>query len=108
MQSQWIIAPPEELEDGPIAWSEVCGSPCISRLLARRGFVCREEVENFLHPRLKSLGDKLRGFPRILHFRILPLEFGSLQRDVVLLVVGTGLGVGVLGSWLSVRSYLTR
>jgi cell division transport system permease protein len=41
-------------------------------------------------------------------FRILPLEFGSLQRDVVLLVVGTGLGVGVLGSWLSVRSYLTR
>lgn len=57
MQSQWIIAPPEELEGGPIAWSEVCGSPCISRLLARRGFVCREEVENFLHPRLKSLGD---------------------------------------------------
>ena len=41
-------------------------------------------------------------------FRVLPLEFGSLQRDVVLLVVGTGLGVGVLGSWLSVRSYLTR
>jgi cell division transport system permease protein len=41
-------------------------------------------------------------------FRILPLEFGSLQRDVVLLVVGTGLGVGVLGSWLSVRSYLTK
>lgn len=41
-------------------------------------------------------------------FRVLPLEFGSLQRDVILLVVGTGLGVGVLGSWLSVRSYLTR
>ena len=41
-------------------------------------------------------------------FRVLPLELGSLQRDVVLLVLGTGFGVGVLGSWLSVRSYLTR
>jgi len=41
-------------------------------------------------------------------FRILPLELGSLQRDVILLVVGTGFGVGVLGSWLSVRNYLTR
>lgn len=41
-------------------------------------------------------------------FRVLPLEFDSLQRDVVLLVVGTGFGVGVLGSWLSVRSYLTK
>ncbi len=41
-------------------------------------------------------------------FRVLPLELGSLQRDVTLLVLGTGLGVGVLGSWLSVRSYLTR
>jgi len=41
-------------------------------------------------------------------FRVLPLELGSLQRDVILLVLGTGLGVGVLGSWLSVRSYLTR
>ena len=41
-------------------------------------------------------------------FRVLPLELGTLARDLVLLVVGTGLGVGVLGSWLSVRSYLTR
>ncbi len=41
-------------------------------------------------------------------FRVLPLELGTLSRDVVLLVVGTGLGVGILGSWLSVRSYLTR
>ncbi len=41
-------------------------------------------------------------------FRVLPLELGSLQRDVIVLVLGTGLGVGVLGSWLSVRSYLAR
>ena len=41
-------------------------------------------------------------------FRVLPLELGSLQRDLIALVLGTGLGVGVLGSWLSVRSYLTK
>ena len=49
------------------------------------------------------LGDLMYGF-----FRVLPLELGSMARDVVVLVVGTGLGVGVLGSWLSVRSYLAR
>ncbi len=41
-------------------------------------------------------------------FRVLPLSFGSLTRDVVLLVTGAGLGLGVLGSWLSVRTYLIR
>ncbi len=49
------------------------------------------------------LGEVMYGF-----FRVLPLELGPLARDVALLVVGTGLGVGVLGSWLSVRSYLGR
>jgi cell division transport system permease protein len=48
-------------------------------------------------------GEMMYGF-----FRVLPLEFGSLARDIVLLVVGTGLGVGVVGSWLSVRSYLAH
>jgi len=48
-------------------------------------------------------GDMMYGF-----FRVLPLELGTISRDIVLLVVGTGLGVGILGSWLSVRSYLTR
>jgi cell division transport system permease protein len=41
-------------------------------------------------------------------FRIVPLEFGSLGRDLAVLVLGTGLGLGVLGSWVSVRSYLIR
>jgi cell division transport system permease protein len=41
-------------------------------------------------------------------FRVLPLSFGSLARDVVVLVMGAGLGLGVLGSWLSVRTYLIR
>jgi cell division transport system permease protein len=49
------------------------------------------------------LGEVMYGF-----FRVLPLELGSLARDVAILVVGTGLGVGILGSWLSVRSYLGR
>jgi cell division transport system permease protein len=49
------------------------------------------------------LGELMYGF-----FRVLPIELGSIARDVVVLVVGTGLAVGVVGSWLSVRSYLGR
>ena len=41
-------------------------------------------------------------------FRVLPLEFGSLVRDVAVLVLGTGVGLGVVGSYVSVRSYLIR
>ena len=41
-------------------------------------------------------------------FRVLPLSFGSLARDLVVIVTGAGLGLGVLGSWLSVRTYLIR
>ena len=57
MQSQWIIAPLDSLEGGPINWSEICDSSCIARLLSRMGFASREEVEVFLRPRLKSLSD---------------------------------------------------
>ena len=35
-------------------------------------------------------------------FRVLPLELGSLQRDVIVLVLGTGLGVGILAPWVAV------
>lgn len=41
-------------------------------------------------------------------FRVLPLSFGSLTRDLVAIVLSAGLGLGVLGSWLSVRTYLIR
>jgi cell division transport system permease protein len=41
-------------------------------------------------------------------FRVLPLTFGSLSRDVAALVLGTGVGLGILGSWVSVRTYLIR
>jgi single-stranded-DNA-specific exonuclease len=56
-QSRWILASREELNGGAIAWSEICGSECIARLLSRKGFHCAEEVENFLRPRLSSLSD---------------------------------------------------
>jgi hypothetical protein len=41
-------------------------------------------------------------------FRVLPLEVGSLTRDLVTLVMGTGVGLGIIGSWVSVRTYLIR
>jgi len=51
----------------------------------------------------EPISDFMVGF-----FRVLPLQFGSLTRDLVTLVLGAGLGLGVLGSWLSVRTYLIR
>jgi single-stranded-DNA-specific exonuclease len=57
VQSRWIIPSPEQLNAGPIAWTEICDSDCIARLLLRKGFVNMLEVESFLRPRLKSLSD---------------------------------------------------
>jgi len=41
-------------------------------------------------------------------FRVLPLQFGELARDLTVIVLGTGVGLGIVGSWVSVRSYLIR
>jgi cell division transport system permease protein len=41
-------------------------------------------------------------------FNVLPLQLGSLARDTAAIVLATGLGLGVLGSWVSVRTYLIR
>ena len=41
-------------------------------------------------------------------FRVLPLRIGSLTRDLVTLVMGTGVVLGTVGSWVSVRTYLIR
>ena len=59
---------------------------------------------------LLALGAAAEPVGRILYdfFRILPIRVGVLARDVALLVAGAGLGLGVLGAWLSVRTYLIR
>jgi hypothetical protein len=41
-------------------------------------------------------------------FNVLPLQLGPLARDTAAIVLATGLGLGVLGSWVSVRTYLIR
>lgn len=42
-------------------------------------------------------------------FQVLPVAASAtVGRDISLLVLGTGVGIGVLGSYLSVRSYLAR
>jgi len=41
-------------------------------------------------------------------FEILPINVGSISRDVTLLIVGAGTGLGVFGAWVSVRTYLIR
>jgi cell division transport system permease protein len=49
------------------------------------------------------LGRVMTGF-----FEVLPLQLGALGRDLTLIVLITGTGLGVLGSWVSVRSYLLK
>jgi len=41
-------------------------------------------------------------------FRVLPIRVGAIARDVSVLVLGSGVGLGVLGAWISVRTYLIR
>jgi cell division transport system permease protein len=41
-------------------------------------------------------------------FQVVPLTFGTLARDLLVLVGGAGVGLGILGSWVSVRTYLIR
>jgi cell division transport system permease protein len=56
---------------------------------------------------LAVAADPLSGF-MVDFFRILPIQVGSLSRDLVTLVMGAGVGLGILGSWVSVRTYLIR
>lgn len=56
---------------------------------------------------LAAAADPLSGF-MVEFFRVLPLKVGSLTRDLVTLVMGAGVGLGILGSWVSVRTYLIR
>ena len=56
---------------------------------------------------LAVAADPISGF-MVDFFRVLPIQFSSLTRDLVTLVMGAGVGLGILGSWLSVRTYLIR
>jgi cell division transport system permease protein len=56
-----------------------------------------------LYVAAEPIGRVMTGF-----FTVLPLTFGTLTRDLIVLVSGAGLGLGVLGSWLSVRTYLIK
>jgi single-stranded-DNA-specific exonuclease len=82
VQRRWIIAPPEQLDSGPI-WRDALRRvqslsgdgteaipPCIVRLLLRKGFRCADEVDAFLRPRLGSLSDPF----------LLPNMHAALQR----------------------------
>ncbi len=41
-------------------------------------------------------------------FQVVPINVSSISRDVITLVVGSGMGLGVIGAWVSVRTYLIR
>jgi cell division transport system permease protein len=51
----------------------------------------------------EPLGRFMTGF-----FQILPINIGSISRDVTALVVLAGMGLGIVGAWVSVRTYLIR
>jgi cell division transport system permease protein len=56
---------------------------------------------------LVGTAEPLSGF-MVRFFEILPINVGSISRDVTLLIVGAGTALGVLGAWVSVRTYLIR
>ncbi len=41
-------------------------------------------------------------------FRVVPIRVGAIARDVAVLVIGSGVGLGVVGAFVSVRTYLIR
>lgn len=57
LNRHWIIAPRCAEADNSIAWSEICGLPCIVELLKRKKFGGADEVNAFLQPRLRALSD---------------------------------------------------
>jgi cell division transport system permease protein len=69
----------------------------------RLAVVARAEEIEMLIAAADPLSVAMVGF-----FNVLPLQLGTLGRDTALIVLATGLGLGVLGSWLSVRTYLIR
>jgi cell division transport system permease protein len=99
-----VVARAEEIEimrlvgasDGFIRWPFVFEGALVGLLGATLALA-------ILNAAAEPLGGFMFDF-----FRVLPLEFGGLARDVIVLVLGAGVGLGILGSWVSVRTYLIR
>jgi len=54
---RWILPADNDVSEVPPFSAEVCGLPCIARLLQRRGFAGDAQATDFLRPRLRSLSD---------------------------------------------------
>jgi cell division transport system permease protein len=99
-----VVARAEEIEimrlvgasDAFIRWPFVFEGAMVGLLGAALTLV-------FLWVAAEPIGSFMVGF-----FQVLPLRFGSLAQQLILLIGGAGLGLGVLGSWVSVRTYLIR
>ena len=53
----WILSLDDGLPGAAKLSPEVCGLPCIARLLQRKGFLSDEQARDFLRPRLARLSD---------------------------------------------------
>jgi cell division transport system permease protein len=99
-----VVARAEEIEimrlvgasDAFIRWPFVFEGAMVGMLGAALTLV-------FLWLASEPIGNFMVGF-----FQVLPLRFGSLAQQLIFLIGGAGLGLGVLGSWVSVRTYLIR
>src|SRR5439155_13739499 len=54
---RWILANSMELSGAATFSQEVCGLPCIARLLQRKGLRSDAQATGFLRPRLRGLSD---------------------------------------------------
>jgi single-stranded-DNA-specific exonuclease len=57
MEKRWILAAASADSESKISWADICDLPCIVELLKRKSFGSADDVNAFLQPRLKSLGD---------------------------------------------------
>jgi single-stranded-DNA-specific exonuclease len=73
VERRWIVAQACAEANSDIAWTEICGLPCIAELLKRKDFACADEVNAFLQPRLRSLSDPF----------LLPNMAGAVERILV-------------------------
>ncbi len=99
-----VVARAEEIEimrlvgasDGFIRWPFIFEGALV-------GLIGATVTLGLLAVGAEPLGRVMTGF-----FEVLPLQLGALGRDLTVIVLVTGIGLGVLGSWVSVRSYLLK